>query len=73
MGTIMDTAVSLDGKYLYTLQSDNRLLRWPVDVNDWVARVCQAAGRNMTDKEWNEYFPGQTQHATCSGYASPAP
>jgi WD40 repeat protein len=73
MGTVIDMAVSLDGKNLYTLLSDNHLLRWPVNVNDWIVRVCQVAGRNMTEKEWNEYFPGQTQHATCPGLPSPAP
>jgi hypothetical protein len=72
MDTVIDMVVSLDGKYLYTLQSNNRLLRWPVDANEWIDRVCKAAGRNITAKEWEEYFPGQTQHATCPGYTSRA-
>lgn len=53
------------GEYLYVLEANNRITRWLVNLNDWMKLACQAAGRDMTEREWEEYFPGQEQTQVC--------
>jgi hypothetical protein len=32
---------------------------------EWKREACLAANRNLTDKEWEKYFPGQVYRPTC--------
>jgi DNA-binding beta-propeller fold protein YncE len=40
---------------------------------DLITLACQAANRNMTTAEWDEYFPGQEYQPTCPRLPYPAP
>ncbi len=37
----------------------------PLDPATWVTAACNAAGRNLTDDEWAQYFAGEPHHDTC--------
>jgi len=43
---------------------------WDIDVNSWIERACQAAARNLTLSEWEEYFPDQNYQETCPEWPS---
>ena len=36
---------------------DGRAVRWDLDVDAWPAIACRAAGRNLTQEEWDNYDP----------------
>lgn len=33
----------------------------------WVARACELAGRDLTRKEWDQYYPGRSYRPACPG------
>jgi WD40 repeat protein len=53
-------AISPDGSRLLSSvstgnsSSDNVLL-WKFDIEEWMSRACRMAGRNLTNREWNEF------------------
>ncbi len=49
------------------LVTDQAGRTWTVDTRReaWVSRACGLAGRNLSQAEWREYFPGRTYEATC--------
>ena len=40
---------------------------WTVDTEweSWVTRACTIAGRNLTQQEWQEFYPHRAYEATC--------
>jgi WD40 repeat protein len=58
-------AFSPDGKTLASGGNDNFIILWDVDPASWAQRACQIAGRNFTQAEWQEYFPGEPYRLTC--------
>ena len=47
--------------------TEEHILLWDIDPESWPAVACQAAGRNMTLEEWNQFGPqDEPYHATCS-------
>jgi WD40 repeat protein len=47
---------------------DGNALIWNLEVDEWVELACSAAGRNMTETEWAEFGPRDTElRATCPG------
>lgn len=55
---------SPEGQTLITVS--NNIMLWDVDPQSWVNKICDRVGRNFTQEEWVQYFPGETYHATCS-------
>lgn len=43
---------------------------WNVNPNFWVDQICDRAGRNLTQAEWSQYFPGERYRITCSQWPS---
>jgi WD40 repeat protein len=47
--------------------SDDWVMIWNLDVDTWRDIACQAAGRNLTQEEWDRFGPqDQPYHATCA-------
>ncbi|RJP49532.1 MAG: TIR domain-containing protein [Anaerolineaceae bacterium] len=38
---------------------------WDIDPNSWIEKLCQRLGRNFTQTEWEQYFPGEEYRLTC--------
>ncbi len=68
-----DVEVSAGGRsgdvlQLVTAVEDN-LLIWNLDTSTWFDVACDAAGRNMTRAEWEQFGPRDSEYrATCPQY-----
>ncbi len=54
--------------FLASGSADGSLLLWTTDPRSWLQTACQIAGRNFTQTEWAQFFPGQTYRVTCEQY-----
>lgn len=59
---------SPDGKILASGSYDNTILLWEVDPLSWIQASCTRAGRNFTQDEWQQYFPGEPYRITCPDF-----
>ena len=53
------------GKTLASGGADWRIRLTSIDVDEWLSRACDIAGRNLSQKEWQRYFPDQSYRSTC--------
>jgi hypothetical protein len=44
---------------------DGTLLRWDIDPQNWIERLCQLADRNLSESEWSLFFPKEAYRETC--------
>ncbi len=56
---------SADSHWLVTGSYDHTARIWNLRPNELVDLACRTAGRNLTDKEWSTYFPGQPYPKIC--------
>jgi TIR domain/WD domain, G-beta repeat len=54
------------GTTLASVSGDGSVVLWDVNVESWLARACAAAGRNLTQEEWDNFFPDLAYEETCS-------
>jgi WD40 repeat protein len=59
---------SKDGNMLFSASHDGRVLLWDLSLEHWKQFACQRAGRNLTEHEWESYFPGEEYQTTCPQY-----
>ena len=64
-GNVQEVAWSADGAYLVATGFDDTVLVWPTSPQTLIADNCKRAGRNLTEFEWNLYFPGEAYHKIC--------
>ena len=65
-GAVFTLAFSPDGHWLVTGSQDRTVRRWNLRLDELMAMACQNAGRNFTQDEWRQYFPGIDYHRTCT-------
>jgi len=52
--------------------SDTTIRFWDMDIESWIAKACQRAGRNLTLQEWNTYYSESIPYeATCPQWPIP--
>ena len=56
---------SRDGKSFLVFMEDGSLVTLDTDPDAWRSSICARAGRNFTQAEWQEYFPGEAYRKTC--------
>jgi len=56
---------SHDSGTLIVYDNLGNIILWNINVKSWVERSCQVAGRNFTQAEWRDYFPGEEYQKTC--------
>jgi WD40 repeat protein len=61
-------AFTRDGKMLAAIEGNNIIILWDMDPQSWITKSCQRVGRNFTQGEWRQYFPGEAYRITCSLY-----
>jgi WD40 repeat protein len=50
---------------LLTVGGDGELVRWELDPATWAEHACEAAGRNLTRDEWDQYVGDEPYRKTC--------
>jgi WD40 repeat protein len=68
---IVDAAFSPDGHWLITLTWAGTVHIWTLWPEELMGLACRTAGRNLTQKEWKQYFPNEEYHITCPGLPVP--
>jgi WD40 repeat protein len=63
-GEIKTLAFSPDSHWLATGSEDNNVRLWLIPLNELESLACGIAGRNLTETEWVQYFPGKPRK-TC--------
>jgi len=58
-------AFSQDGKSLISLREGGSLVSWDTNPESWKNQLCEKVGRNFTQEEWTEFFPGESYRKTC--------
>lgn len=58
-------AFSPDSKWIYIIDSKNRLHFIPTSIKVLKEQACAAAGRNLILNEWERYFPNIPYRKTC--------
>jgi WD40 repeat protein len=53
------------GDRLVSVSHDSNVFLWNMEISDWIEMACERAGRNMTQAEWETYFPGEPYRKTC--------
>ena len=46
------------------------IFEWDPRPDAWEAYACKVAGRNLTEAEWDELFPGQAYRVTCPDFTA---
>jgi WD40 repeat protein len=76
---LLDIALSPDGQMLAscgldkpkgqrgTGDSEKAVLLWDMNLKLWEKDACRVANRNLTQAEWEQYFPDQPYRETCPG------
>lgn len=59
-----------DSTGLVIASTDGRTWTAATRTNTWVERACAIAGRNLTDEEWSQFFPGRPYEPTCPQWPS---
>lgn len=74
LGSVPLPALATDGSIRYLPDSTGLLVAardgrtWVADTrtDEWPARACTLAGRNLTAAEWKRFFPTRPYSATCT-------
>ena len=62
-GTVIDSAP--DGGALLVVRATGAAV-WNYDLDSWPELACELAGRNMTQREWDEFGPQNADYrVTC--------
>ncbi len=64
----LSVAFSPDNNNIAVGSKDNRVRVWNLNPQSWLNIACDKVGRNLTQTEWNHYFPDQAYQKTCSQY-----
>ena len=58
--------MSRDGAYLYALPTGKNGMRLALEPRLWRDLACQIAGRELTEREWQEVLPDQPYRWACA-------
>ena len=56
-----------DGTVVLTSGVDGRVWRWDTSLDHAIQFACQAAGRDLTEGEWNQILPNHPYQQVCPG------
>jgi hypothetical protein len=65
---VTSLAFSPDSLSLASGSQAGTVTLWDLDVEQWKIRACELAGRNLTQSEWEKYFPEQEYTLTCEQF-----
>ncbi len=62
---VISVAFSDNDRTLVSTSWDDTIIFWSLEPSVWIERICQRVGRNFTQAEWEQYFPGEEYRSTC--------
>jgi WD40 repeat protein len=65
-GAVTSLAFSPDNSILFSGTDAGTIARW--NIEEWKQLACTLAGRNLTQAEWEQFFPSDSYRATCEQY-----
>ena len=65
ISSIKTLAFSPDGRWLATGSEDQNIRMWLVHLDELESVACRITGRNLSQDEWQKYFPEKIYHKTC--------
>jgi WD40 repeat protein/class 3 adenylate cyclase len=65
---VLGIAFSPDGKTLVSGSDDHTMIVRDWDPVSWTQKTCQRVGRNFTNEEWKQYFPGNEYRKSCEQF-----
>ncbi len=63
---VNDLEFSADSNFLLSASADGTVRIWELDFEKMISEACEIVGRNLSKKEWDEYFPNEIYRTTCS-------
>ena len=63
--TIRSITFSPDNTSIVSGGYDGNLILWDIDLHSWKEKLCHKIQRNLTNQEWDIYFPQETYRYTC--------
>jgi WD40 repeat protein len=66
---VMYVAFSPDSRALVSANIDTNIVIWNFNIETWREAVCSAAGRNLTQGEWQAAAPGEPYRKTCKNFS----
>jgi len=66
--SVYSVAFSPDGETLASGSADGTIWLWDMSIEGWIGKACERVSRNLTETEWNIYFPGECYRVTCTQY-----
>ena len=70
-GSVKAVAISSDGRWLVTGRNDKTARLWPLTIEELVRQGERAVGRNFTQQEWEQLFPGEPYRKTIERFPGP--
>jgi WD40 repeat protein len=64
---VYSLAFNREGTLLASSGAMGQALVWNLEADAWQKIACGIAGRNFTQAEWAQYFPGEAYRKTCEG------
>ena len=59
------SAMFLSDSELVGISGDGAVHTYDLAVEDWIARACRIAGRELTSAEWDQFLPGYPYQDVC--------
>ena len=63
--TFVSAALAPDGSRLFAVSEQGPGVRWELSPEVWKRQACLVAGRELTQREWNDALPGRRHRALC--------
>ncbi|MFC5864838.1 WD40 repeat domain-containing protein [Acidicapsa dinghuensis] len=61
-------AFSPDDKLLAVANSDGTTWLWNIDSPSWIGPLCAIANRNLSAREWRQFFSDRSYQVTCRNF-----
>ena len=57
--------VFADDNTVFSTGHDGTVLRWDLNVDNWIAQACAISNRNLTPIEWSQFLRDRDYALTC--------
>jgi WD40 repeat protein len=65
-GEIYKVMVAPDASRLVWVSEGYGPIVWDARLDSWLARACRIANRDLTEREWNRFLPGEPHERVCA-------